>query len=64
MGGMTIWSKLKGLHFVHEWFPWNRVDSYIENEILDLTGPRSRLTVRVKSITRYELTVPKGNVGP
>jgi hypothetical protein len=42
MGGMTIWSKLKGLHFVHEWFPWNRVDSYIENEILDLTGPRSR----------------------
>jgi len=41
MGGMTIWSNLKGLHFVHEWFPWNRVDSYAENEILDLTGPRS-----------------------
>ncbi|MBL7961916.1 hypothetical protein JNL27_16910 [bacterium] len=41
MGGMAIWSQLKSVHFVHEWFPWNRVDSYVENEILDLTGPRS-----------------------
>ena len=41
MGGMALWAQLKGLHFVHEWSPWNRVDSYIENEILDLTGPRS-----------------------
>lgn len=42
MGGMDIWSRLKSLHFVHEWYPWHRVDSYVENEILDLTGPRSR----------------------
>lgn len=41
MGGMTIWAQLKSIHFVHEWYPWNRVDSYVENEILDLTGPRS-----------------------
>ncbi len=41
MGGMPIWAQLKSVHFVHEWFPWYRVDSYIENEILDLTGPRS-----------------------
>lgn len=41
MGGMKIWAELKSVHFVHEWHPWNRVDSYIENEILDLTGPRS-----------------------
>jgi len=41
MGGMTIWAQLKSVHFVHEWYPWNRVDSYVENEILDLTGPRS-----------------------
>ncbi len=41
MGGMAIWAQLKSVHFVHEWFPWYRVDSYIENEILDLTGPRS-----------------------
>jgi hypothetical protein len=41
MGGMTIWAQLKSLHFVHEWFPWDRVDSYVENEILDLSGPRS-----------------------
>lgn len=42
MGGMTIWAQLESLHFVHEWFPWYRIDSYIENEILDLTGNRSR----------------------
>jgi hypothetical protein len=42
MGGRTIWARLKSLHFVHEWYPWDRQDSYIENEILDLTGPRSR----------------------
>ena len=42
MGGMAVWAKTKGLHFVHEWYPWNRVDSYIENEYIDLTGPRSR----------------------
>lgn len=41
MGGLEIWSQLESLHFVHEWHPWYRVDSYIENEILDLTGPRS-----------------------
>jgi hypothetical protein len=41
MGGKAIWARLEGIHFVHEWHPWNRVDSYVENEILDLTGPRS-----------------------
>jgi len=41
MGGREIWAGLKSLHFVHEWYPWNRADSYIENEILDMTGPRS-----------------------
>jgi len=41
MGGTEIWARLKSVHFVHEWYPWYRVDAYIENEILDLTGPRS-----------------------
>ncbi|MBK5096353.1 MAG: hypothetical protein JJE01_01135 [Gemmatimonadetes bacterium] len=41
MGGIEIWAQLGTVHFVHEWYPWNRVDSYVENEILDLTGPRS-----------------------
>lgn len=41
MGGMEIWAQIKSLHFVHEWFPWQRLDSYVENEILDLTGSRS-----------------------
>jgi hypothetical protein len=41
MGGARIWKPLKSLRLVHEWFPWNRSDSYVETEILDLTGPRS-----------------------
>lgn len=41
MGGKSIWSQLQSIHLVHEWYPWHRVDSYVENEILDLTGPRS-----------------------
>ena len=41
MGGISVWSQMKSIHFVHEWYPWNRVDSYIENEFIDLTGPRS-----------------------
>jgi hypothetical protein len=41
MGGMEIWAQLKSVHFVHRWYPWYRTDSYLENEVLDLTGPRS-----------------------
>lgn len=42
MGGVAIWGPLESLHLVHEWYPVNRLDTYVENEILDLTGPRSR----------------------
>ena len=41
MGGIEIWKQVKSLHFVHEWYPINRVDTYVENEILDLTSPSS-----------------------
>jgi len=41
MGGMDIWAQLKSVYFVHRWYPWHKTDSYIEDEILDLTGPRS-----------------------
>jgi len=41
MGGVRIWMPLKSLRLVHEWFPWNRSDSYVETETLDLTGPSS-----------------------
>jgi len=42
MGGVTIWSGMKRLRLVHEWHPWNRLDTSVEHETLDLTGPRSR----------------------
>jgi hypothetical protein len=53
MGGMEIWAQLKSVHFVHEWYPWHRVDAYIENEILDLTAPRS--WVDMKSEIHYRV---------
>jgi len=58
MGGMEIWSRLKGLHFVHEWYPWYRVDSYIENEILDLTGPRSWVEMKSEIYHRIRAYSP------
>ena len=36
MGGAAIWAQVRMVHFVHEWFPWNRMDSYIEDEVLDV----------------------------
>lgn len=53
MGGKEIWAQLKSVHFVHEWYPWHRVDAYIENEILDLTAPRS--WVEMKSEIHYRV---------
>jgi len=41
MGGAEIWAELESVHFVHEWDFVNRPDRYLENEILDMTGPRS-----------------------
>lgn len=41
MGGIAIWASLESVHFVHEWDFVNRPDRYLENEILDMTGPRS-----------------------
>jgi len=46
MGGLKIWEQMKSIHFVHEWFFWNRVDSYVENEILDLTEARSWIEMK------------------
>ncbi len=59
MGGMEIWSQLKSVHFVHEWSPYYRVDAYIENEILDLTGPRSWVEMRSEIYYRLRAYSPE-----
>jgi hypothetical protein len=59
MGGMEIWAQLKSLHFVHEWSPWYRTDSYIENEILDLTGPRSWVEMKSEIYHRIRAYSPE-----
>ena len=59
MGGMKIWAQLKNLHFVHEWYFWNRIDSYIEHEILDLTGPRSSVEMKSEIYHRLRAYSPE-----
>ncbi|MEM7105741.1 MAG: hypothetical protein AAF502_21565 [Bacteroidota bacterium] len=58
MGGMRIWSQLKSVHFVHRWYFWDR-DSYLENEILDLTGPRSWVTMKNETYSRLRAYSPE-----
>jgi len=59
MGGMAIWAQLKSVHFVHEWWPYHRVDSYIENELLDLTGPRSWVEMKSEIYHRLRAYSPE-----
>jgi hypothetical protein len=59
MGGMAIWAQLKSVHFVHEWWPYHRIDSYIENEILDLTGPRSWVEMKSEIYHRIRAYSPE-----
>jgi hypothetical protein len=60
MGGKEIWAQLKSVHFVHQWFPMHRIDSYIENEILDLTGPRSWVEMKSEIYYRIRAYSPEG----
>jgi hypothetical protein len=59
MGGATVWSRLKSVHFVHRWDPWYRVDSYIEGEILDLTGSRSWVKMESEIFHRIRAYSPE-----
>lgn len=59
LGGREIWSQLESVHFVHRWFFWNRVDSYLENEILDLTGPRSWVEMKSEIYHRLRAYSPE-----
>ena len=58
MGGMSIWAQLKSVHFVHRWYFWDR-DSYLENEILDLTAPRSWVTMKNETYSRIRAYSPE-----
>lgn len=60
MGGMEIWAQLNSVHFVHRWYPWYRVDSYVENEILDLSGPRSWVERKSEIYHRVRVYSPEG----
>jgi hypothetical protein len=59
MGGLLIWRELKSVHFVHEWDIFTRPDIYIENEILDLTGPRSYVTMESEIYSRVRAYSPE-----
>jgi len=59
MGGAAIWRDLESVHFVHEWDVVNRPDRYLENEILDLTGPRSWVTMESEIYSRMRAYSPE-----
>jgi hypothetical protein len=59
MGGMAVWRDLESVHFVHEWDIANRPDRYLENEILDLTGPRSYVTMESEIYERVRAYSPE-----
>ena len=59
MGGMAIWRELQSVHFVHEWDIYNRFDVYLENEILDLAGPRSYVTMESEIYHRVRAYSPE-----
>jgi len=59
MGGMAVWRELQSVHFVHEWDIYNRPDIYLENEILDLTGPRSYVTMKSEVYSRVRAYSPE-----
>ncbi len=59
MGGIAIWAQLESVHFVHEWDIVNRVDRYLENEILDLTGPRSWVSMKSEIYDRTRAYSPE-----
>jgi hypothetical protein len=59
MGGLAIWRDLESVHFVHEWDIFNRPDVYLEHEILDLTGPRSYVTMDSEIYRRVRAYSPE-----
>jgi hypothetical protein len=59
MGGVEIWGELESVHFVHEWDIASRYDIYVEHEILDLTGPRSHVTMESEIYSRTRAYSPE-----
>lgn len=59
MGGRNVWKELESVHFVHEWDIVNRHDRYLENEILDLTGPRSWVKMESETYSRIRAYSPE-----
>lgn len=58
MGGLELWGRLSQLKFQHKWYPINR-GSYIEDEIIDLTGPRSWVYMKSEDFERYRAYSPE-----
>ena len=59
MGGIDVWRDVASVHFVHEWDIANRADRYLEHEILDLTAPRSYVTMDSEIYSRTRAYSPE-----
>ena len=49
MGGVEVWQHVEHLYFVHEWDFVNRYESYMEDEVLDMSSIRS--WVKMESVS-------------
>lgn len=59
MGGAAVWRALGSVHFVHDWDLFGRPDRYREHEILDLTAPRSYVTMDSETYRRVRAYSPE-----
>ncbi|NAS12156.1 hypothetical protein [Poritiphilus flavus] len=58
MGGKELWKQLKVLKFQHIWYPSNR-ESYVEDEIIDLTATRSWVKMKSEVFERIRAYSPE-----
>ncbi len=58
MGGLELWGRLSQLKFQHKWYPINR-GNYVEDEIIDLTGPRSWVHMKSEDFERSRAYSPE-----
>jgi len=58
MGGKDVWSQLSQIKFQHRWYPVNR-ESYLEDEVIDLTNIRSWVRMKNDSYERVRAYSPE-----
>lgn len=59
MGGLDLWKNINKLYFVHEWDFVNRLERFVEHEVLDMTGTRSHVIMDSETYHRTRVYSPE-----